>query len=95
MRAMLVLFLFASAVHAQTFPNKPVKIVVPYPPGGGNDIMARLIQAKMTADWNQPVVVENKPGAAGNLGAGEMAAFVRSEVVKWGRTIREASIKAD
>jgi tripartite-type tricarboxylate transporter receptor subunit TctC len=58
---------------AQAFPTKPVKIVVPYPPGGGNDIMARLIAPRMSAQWSQPVVVENKPGAAGNLGAGEVA----------------------
>jgi tripartite-type tricarboxylate transporter receptor subunit TctC len=69
--AALLLFLVTSA--AQAFPARPVKIVVPYPPGGGNDIMARLIAPKMSADWGQPVVVENKPGAAGNLGAGEVA----------------------
>ena len=69
----LLAILLSTQVFGQSFPNRPVKIVVPYPPGGGNDIMARLIQAKMTADWNQPVVVENKPGAAGNLGAGEVA----------------------
>jgi tripartite-type tricarboxylate transporter receptor subunit TctC len=58
---------------AQNFPSKPVKIVVPYPPGGGNDIMARMIQPSLSAQWGQPVIVENKPGAAGNLGAGEVA----------------------
>ena len=50
-----------------------MKIVVPYPPGGGNDIMARMIQPSLSAQWSQPVIVENKPGAAGNLGAGEVA----------------------
>jgi len=68
-----VLCAFAAAASAQSFPTKPVKIVVPYPPGGGNDIMARVIQAKLQEQWNQPIVVENKPGAAGNLGAGEVA----------------------
>jgi tripartite-type tricarboxylate transporter receptor subunit TctC len=68
-----LVFLFAAKALAQGFPGKPVKIVVPYPPGGGNDIMARLIQPKLTEDWKQPVVVENKPGAAGNLGAGEVS----------------------
>jgi len=67
------LFLFCSVAFAQNFPTKPVKIVVPYPPGGGNDIMARFIQPKLAEQWGQPVVVENKPGAAGNLGAGEVA----------------------
>ncbi|HWI36628.1 MAG TPA: tripartite tricarboxylate transporter substrate binding protein [Burkholderiales bacterium] len=69
----LTAFLFSSIALAQSFPTKPVKIVVPYPPGGGNDIMARFIQPKLADEWRQPVVVENKPGAAGNLGAGEVA----------------------
>ena len=67
------LLLSCSVALAQSFPAKPVKIVVPYPPGGGNDIMARFIQPKLADEWRQPVVVENKPGAAGNLGAGEVA----------------------
>jgi len=67
------LVLFSGIAAAQSFPTKPVKIVVPYPPGGGNDIMARFIQPKLAEQWGQPVVVENKPGAAGNLGAGEVA----------------------
>ena len=67
------LLLFCTVALAQNFPTKPVKLVVPYPPGGGNDIMARFIQPKLADEWRQPVVVENKPGAAGNLGAGEVA----------------------
>jgi len=70
---MVLLSLFCSVALAQAFPTKTVKIVVPYPPGGGNDIMARFIQPKLADQWGQPVVVENKPGAAGNLGAGEVA----------------------
>ena len=71
--AFFFVLLFAAEAFSQGFPNKPVKFVVPYPPGGGNDIMARLIQPKLAEEWKQPVVVENKPGAAGNLGAGEVA----------------------
>jgi tripartite-type tricarboxylate transporter receptor subunit TctC len=67
------LLVTGAALAQQSFPTKPVKIVVPYPPGGGNDIMARFIQPKLADEWRQPVVVENKPGAAGNLGAGEVA----------------------
>jgi tripartite-type tricarboxylate transporter receptor subunit TctC len=51
------------AAHAQSWPAKPVRIVVAYPPGGGIDVLARQLAEKLTASWNQPVVVENKPGA--------------------------------
>ena len=70
---MVALVLLSTVALAQTFPGKSVKIVVPYPPGGGNDIMARFMQPRLAEQWGQAVVVENKPGAAGNLGAGEVA----------------------
>jgi len=71
--ARLVLIAFATvlcaAVHAQEFPGKPVRIVVPYPPGGGVDGMARPIADRLSRLWNQPVVVENKPGASTIIGS--------------------------
>jgi len=63
----------AFAQQAATFPNKPIRIIVPYTPGGTTDILARSIGQKLTEYWGQPVVVENRPGAAGWLGMTQMA----------------------
>ncbi len=64
---------FALPVHAQEYPVKPIKIVVPNPPGGGIDTWARLIADKLRLKWGQPVIVENRPGAGGNVGADVVA----------------------
>lgn len=66
----------STIVNAQgtgTYPQRPVKIIVPYTPGGSNDVIARLLGQKLQEIWNQPVIVENKPGAAGNIGSLEVA----------------------
>ncbi|MFY8014511.1 MAG: Bug family tripartite tricarboxylate transporter substrate binding protein, partial [Limnohabitans sp.] len=68
--------LLSPSVHAQTaaaFPSKPIKIVVPFPAGGTSDVLARIFGQKITENWGQPVVVENRPGASGNLGADQVA----------------------
>jgi tripartite-type tricarboxylate transporter receptor subunit TctC len=54
---------------AQAFPSKPVKLVIPFPPGGSLDNIGRLIAQKLSEAWGQQVVIENKPGAGGNIGA--------------------------
>lgn len=59
----------ASGALAQSYPAKPIRVVVPYAAGGTSDILARQIGPKLTEAWGQPVVVENKPGANGNVGA--------------------------
>jgi tripartite-type tricarboxylate transporter receptor subunit TctC len=58
----------ASQVWSQTYPAKPVRMIVPYPPGGGTDTAARLIAQKLTASLGRTVIVENRPGANGNIG---------------------------
>jgi tripartite-type tricarboxylate transporter receptor subunit TctC len=65
--AAALLFLCTSAVHAQAWPTKPVRWLVPFPPGGASDIVTRVVGEKLTAAWGQPVVMENKPGAGGTI----------------------------
>jgi tripartite-type tricarboxylate transporter receptor subunit TctC len=72
-RAVLALALCAAfaapSALAQTYPSKPIRLIVPYPAGGGTDFFARLVGTKMAELLSQPVIIENKPGAATNLGA--------------------------
>jgi len=67
----LVLFLLVSLsalAQAQSWPARPVKVIVPFAPGGASDLMPRLVGEKLTQLWGQPVLIENRPGAAGNTG---------------------------
>ena len=72
----LGLSLVATAAFSQaaaTYPSRPIKIVVPFAPGGTTDMLARLIGQRLTQSWGQPVVIENKPGAGATLGADVVA----------------------
>jgi succinate dehydrogenase cytochrome b556 subunit len=68
-----LLFALSSSAHAQAWPQKPVRFIVPFPPGGATDISARLIGQKLGDMWGQTVVIENRGGAGGGVGAAEAA----------------------
>ena len=57
-----------AAAAAQDYPTKPVRLIVPYPPGGGNDTLARMFGAKLTEAWGQQIVVDNRGGAGTTIG---------------------------
>ena len=68
--AALAVALFCVAAQGQTFPNKAIHIVVPFAPGGGTDVLTRIVAQQMSEEMKVPVLVDNKPGAGGALGAG-------------------------
>jgi tripartite-type tricarboxylate transporter receptor subunit TctC len=61
--------LSSTAAQAQTYPAKPVRVIVPFSPGGGTDIVSRIVSPKLSERFGQQVVVDNRPGAGGNIGA--------------------------
>src|SRR4051812_42587586 len=65
--------LLAATASAQDWPQKPVRLIVPFPPGGATDISARLVGEKLSQIWGQQVVIENRGGAGGSVGAAEAA----------------------
>jgi len=71
--ALAAIFIFAAPAFAQTYPANPVRMVVPFPAGGPADLVARLLSVKLTETWGQPLVIENRPGAGGNIGTAAVA----------------------
>jgi tripartite-type tricarboxylate transporter receptor subunit TctC len=69
----IVLLAAVSIAQAQPYPSKPIRLIVPYAPGGSGDMVARTVGAKLTEVWGQQVLVDNRPGAAGIMGAGQVA----------------------
>ena len=68
-----LLALFATGLSAQTWPSKPVRVIVPFPPGGASDALARTVAQKMSEQLGQPFLIDNKPGAASTIGIAEAA----------------------
>jgi tripartite-type tricarboxylate transporter receptor subunit TctC len=64
----LVAFALAAAAQAQDYPAKPVRVIVPFPPGGILDLITRPVTEKIGTNWGQPVIVKPRPGASGNIG---------------------------
>jgi tripartite-type tricarboxylate transporter receptor subunit TctC len=73
MRSLLLILLSACAGLVQAFPTRPVTFIVPYPPGGGTDIIARIVQEPLSKQLGQPIVIENRGGAGGSVGTGAAA----------------------
>src|SRR5688500_1935842 len=71
--AVAVLMAFQTTAWSQSWPNKPVRVIVPFTPGSGTDIMGRIVAEKLTALLGQTFVVENRPGAGGTIGVAQVA----------------------
>ena len=68
----------AMPAPAQDYPNRPIRFIVPYPPGGGTDVVARIVNEALAAELGQPIIIDNRGGAAGNVGT-DIAAKAQDE----------------
>ncbi len=81
----LAVLLAPASVAAQDFPNKPIRLIVPFPAGGPNDIIARVVGQRMSELTRQPVIIDNRGGQAGVLGTDAVARARLSSARRWKR----------
>ena len=93
-RFLCLLFFVAGSALAQGYPSKPIKYIVPFQPGGTTDILGRIVALKLQEAWGQPVVVENRPGAGGAVGAEMTAKSAPDGYTIMGGTISTHAINA-
>ena len=98
----------AHSVHAQDYPSRPIRVILPFVPGGGVDFVSRLVARKLSESTGQPVIVDNRAGAGGALGS-ELAAKAAPDgytltvnngthgatIALWRRLVKEADIRVD
>jgi tripartite-type tricarboxylate transporter receptor subunit TctC len=73
LRFLVLSFALTGFVHAQSYPNKPVHVIISFTPGSSTDIVGRIVMAKVSEYWGQPVIAENRPGAGGSIGSNAVA----------------------
>jgi tripartite-type tricarboxylate transporter receptor subunit TctC len=88
----LLVIVFQTTAHSQEYPTKPIRIIVPLTPGSGADIAGRIVAQRMSAEWKQPVLVENRPGAGGQIGT---SAVIKSDADGYTLLVQSSSHAAN